>query len=584
MRLLLVLALAISLAAQTPTATLNKLYREYYEFQVREFPELATSVGRHEFNDRWTDYTPAAAARRDKAFAEFYARAKRYQTASLPASERMHHRLFLREVEDYLSRKDLINYFDPVNHFFGPHLNITSTMPIAPATTVRDYEMQLARLEALPKFVDSVIEAANEGLKKRLQAPKLTVDLMVKSLETQSAPTPEKSPLLDAFRTMPDSIPAAERTRLQARADAAYKNAFQPAWAKLRDYLTKTYTPATRDTIGLSGNFNGAEYYTLYVRSRTTTKLTPQEIHDIGQRELKRVLLEMADIRREVGFNGTANEFVDQVLQGKAMLFRTEAEILAHGRDIAKRIDPELPRLFKKLPRITYGVKAIPADRALTAAPYYEQPALDGSRAGNFFLRTASPETQSNCCMESLILHEAVPGHHLQIGLAQEMENVPEFRKIAFYGAFVEGWALYAESLGKDLGLYETPYERYGRLQQESMRAARLVVDTGMHALGWTRQQAVETMKVVRGGWITDQTIESEVNRYVAIPAQALSYMIGGLKIRELRTKAEKALGDKFNVRDFHDVVLRNGALPLDILEEEVDTYIAAVSKSSRKP
>ena len=234
---------------------------------------------------------------------------------------------------------------------------------------VKDYELQLARLEALPKFVDGVIEAANEGLKRRLQAPKLTVDLMVKSLETQSSPTPDKSPLLDAFRSMPDSIPTAERTRLQARADAAYKTAFQPAWAKLRDYLTKTYAPATRDSIGMSGNFNGAEYYTLYVRSRTTTKLTPQEIHDIGQRELKRVLLEMADIRREVGFNGTANEFVDQVLQGKAMLFRSEAEILAHGRDIAKRIDPELPRLFKKLPRITYGVKAIPADRATTAAP-----------------------------------------------------------------------------------------------------------------------------------------------------------------------------------------------------------------------
>jgi len=575
MRLLLLAALVLPLAAQSPVAALNQLYREYYEFLLRESPELATSVGRHEFDDRWTDYSPAAAARRDKAYQDFLARARRYKTESLPAAEQLNHRMFLREVEDHISRRDLINYFDPVNHFFGPHLDITSTMPISPAATVKDFENQIARIEALPQWADGVIAAANEGLKRRLQAPRLTVDLMVKSLETQSAPTPDKSPLLDAFRHMPDSIPAAERARLQARADAAYKAAFQPAWAKLRSYLTSTYSPATRASIGMAGNFNGAEYYTLYVRSRTTTKLTPQEIHDIGKRELARAQQEMADIRREVGFNGTANEFVDRVLQGQPMLFHSEAEILAHGRDIAKRIDPELPRLFRKLPRITYGVKPIPPDRALTAAPYYEQPALDGSRAGNFFLRTASPEMQSKCCMESLILHEAVPGHHLQIGLAQEMENVPEFRKIAFYGAYIEGWALYAESLGKELGLYETPFERYGRLQQESMRAARLVVDTGMHALGWTREQAVEAMKPVRGGWITDATIESEVNRYVAIPAQALSYMIGGLKIRELRTRAEQALGAKFDVREYHDVVLRNGALPLDILEEEVDRYIA---------
>jgi len=466
-----------------------------------------------------------------------------------------------------------------VNHFFGPHLDIFSTMPIAPAATVKDYENQIARINALPTWVDGIIAAGNEGLRRKLQAPRMTADLMAKALESQSAPTPDKSPLLDAFRKMPDSIPAAERTRLQSRAEAAYKNAFQPAWTKLRSYLTTTYSPATRATIGLAGNFNGAEYYSLYVRSRTTTKLSPQEIHNIGLREGERIAKEMADIRRELGFSGTPAAFVDNVLQGTPMRFHTENEILVHGRDIAKRIDPELPRLFKKLPRITYGVKAIPPDRAQTAAPYYESPALDGSRAGYFFLRTFAPETQSNCCMESLILHEAVPGHHLQIGLAQEMENVPEFRKIAFYGAFVEGWALYAESLGPELGLYETPYERYGHLQQASMRAARLVVDTGMHALGWTREQAVDAMKPVRGGWITDSTIESEVNRYIAIPAQALSYMIGGLKIRELRTKAEKALGAKFDVREFHDVVLRNGALPLDILEEEIDAYIAQRSK-----
>jgi prolyl oligopeptidase len=584
MRILILLAAALPMLAQSPVAELNKLYREYYETRIKEYPEEATSLGRFEYNSKWTDYSPAAAERRTAEYKGFLARARRYKTKALPTAERMNHRLFLREMEDRVSRADLINYFDIVNHFFGPHLDITSTLDMAPHSTVKDYEEQIARIEALPNWVDGVIASANEGLKRRLQAPRLTVNLMIESLDSQSKSAAKDSQLLAAFQKMPASIPAAEQQRLRAQAEGAYSKAFQPAWAKLKQYLTTTYAPATRDSIGMSQNFNGAEYYSLYVKSRTTTRLSPQEIHDIGQRELTRILKEMADIRTELKFNGTPGDFVDKVLQQPGMLFHSEEEILTHGRDIAKRIDPELPRLFRKLPRITYGVKAIPADRALTAAPYYEPPALDGSRAGNFFLRTANPTTQSNCCMESLILHEAVPGHHLQIGLAQEMENVPEFRKIGFYGAFVEGWALYAESLGADLGLYETPYERYGRLQQESMRAARLVVDTGMHSLGWTRDRAVETMKPVRGGWITDQIIESEVSRYIAIPAQALSYMVGGLKIRELRTKSEKALGTKFDVREFHDVVLRNGALPLDVLEEEVDSWIASKNAAAAKP
>jgi prolyl oligopeptidase len=226
-----------------------------------------------------------------------------------------------------------------------------------------------------------------------------------------------------------------------------------------------------------------------------------------------------------------------------------------------------------------YGVQAIPPDRARTAAPYYQGPAMDGSRAGNFFLRTFEPEKQSKCCMEALILHEAVPGHHLQIALAREMQGVPDFRRAFGFTAFVEGWGLYAETLGPELGLAKSPFERYGKLQQEMMRSARLVVDTGLHAMGWTREKAVETMSVSKGGWINDDFLSSEVDRYIAYPGQALAYKIGALKIQELRRKSEAALGAAFDIREFHDVVLRNGALPLEILEEEVDRYLAAKKK-----
>jgi prolyl oligopeptidase len=374
---------------------------------------------------------------------------------------------------------------------------------------------------------------------------------------------------------MPASIPAAEQGRLQKAATEAYTQGFQPAWQKYRNYVADAYLPKARASISMSELPNGKELYALLVRNRTTTNMTPEQIHEIGKREVERIQASMAAIRKELGFTGTAEEFNAKVLMAPEFVFKTEADIVTHGRDIAKRIDPELPRLFKVLPRMPYGVRAIPADRARTAAPYYEGPAMDGSRAGNFYLRTADPQTQSRCCMQALIMHEAVPGHHLQIALATEMTGVPEFRRSGGHTAYIEGWGLYAESLGTELGLYETPYERYGQLQSEILRALRLVTDTGLHHYGWTRDQAVATMGSAKGGWITDDVVASEVDRYIAIPGQALAYKVGELKIKELRARAEKALGAKFDIRDFHDVVLRNGSIPLTVLEREVDRWIA---------
>jgi len=579
MRFLFALMLCVPLMAQGPVAELNALYEEYFEFRMREFPEWATMAGRKEYNGRWTDFSPEAVERRRAAFRGFQERARRRQTASLPASERMNHRVFLSTLERELAGIDLQAYYFVASHWGGMVRLLQMATDGAPARTVKDFEDRIARIEATPKVAEGMIAVSNEGLKRKLLTPRMSVELAAGTYAAQARPEARQSPLLKTFRQMPKSIPGAEQKRLVARAEAAYEKSFRPAWRKLSGYLTDTYAPATRTTLGMADNFNGAELYQVLIGQHTTTRLTAKEIHEIGVKEMERIGKEMAAIRAAQGFQGTAEEFEAKVLSAPGLLFKSEAEILAHGRDIAKRVDPQLPKLFLKLPRMPYGVEAIPAAIARTVAPHYSAPALDGSRAGFFYLRTVEPEKQSRCCMASLILHEAVPGHHLQITLAREMENVPEFRKTALYTAFSEGWGLYAESLGEELGMYTNPHEMYGRLQTEMMRAARLVVDTGVHALGWSRQRMIQGMAPSKGGWMNDDFLASEVDRYIAMPAQALAYKIGGLKFTELRQKAEKALGAKFDVREFHDVCLRNGALPLDILEEEIDAYIAAKAK-----
>lgn len=583
MRLLLAVVVCAALFApvfaQGPVAELNALYKEYFEFTMRESPEGATSAGRTEYNDRWTDHSPAGVEKNRGELRGFLERARRHQTASLPAAERMNHRLFLSTLERRLETIDLASYYSVASHYGGLVRTLQSTMESAPARTVKDYENLIARLEATPKLAEGLIAASAEGLKRKLQTPRQSALAAAAIYEAQARPEAGQSTLSKAFREMPKSIPEAEQKRLRARAEAAYEKSFRPAWRKWSGYLRETYAPATRATLGMADNFNGVELYQVMIGQHTTTRMTAREIHEVGVKEMDRIGKEMAAIRAAQGFQGTAEEFEAKVLSAPGLLFKNEAEILAHGRDIAKRVDPELPKLFLKLPRMPYGVEAIPAAIGRTAAPHYRPPALDGSRAGYFYLRTVDPEKQSRCCMASLILHEAVPGHHLQIALAREMENVPEFRKTAGYTAFSEGWGLYAEALGEDLGIYKNPHEMYGRLQTEMMRAARLVVDTGVHALGWSRERMIQAMAPSKGGWLNDDFIASEVDRYIAMPAQALAYKIGGLKIVELRKRAERELGAKFEVREFHDVVLRNGAIPLDILEEEVDGWIAAKKK-----
>ncbi len=571
---LILLFLAFPRPGRAQAGNLQKLFSDYYEFELRESPEEATFDGRAGYNDRWDDPSPEHMKEYRASLEQFLKRLQAVPQAGLSEQDRLSCRLLDWQLKHGISDVDVMGTFFTINHLIGGHLQIFSTVAVEPAKTVKDYENQVARLRALPLWVDRTIAAANVSIAQEKTAPKLVAEREVDQLKTEMAGEPLQNPLLAAFTKFPDSIPAAEQERLRAAAIDAYTHAFVPAWQKLRDYVANTYLPAARDSVGISQMPGGAAMYAYRAAEMTTTDYTPAQIHEIGLKEVARIQAEMARIREQLNFKGTPEEFSDQVLNAPRFHFHSAEEILVHGRDIAKRLDPQLPALFKVLPRIPYGVAAIPADRAATSSEYYEPPALDGSRAGYFYMSTIDPEKESSCCMESTILHESVPGHHLQIALSYEIPGMPDFRKISQYTAYTEGWAMYAETLGARLHMYETPYEEYGQLQGELFRAARLVVDTGIHTMGWSREKAIDYM-YGSGADPSRDFMAAEVDRYIAWPGQALGYKIGQLKILELRTMAEKQLGPKFDIRDFHDVVLRNGTLPLDILEEQVRDWIA---------
>jgi uncharacterized protein (DUF885 family) len=380
---------------------------------------------------------------------------------------------------------------------------------------------------------------------------------------------------LQPFTEFPNGFPESDRARLTEQAEKIYSTAVAPAFQSLHDYVAKTYLPACRDSIAATALPNGAAAYAFHVRWQTTTNLTPQQIHEIGLSEVKRIRDEMDRVMASTGFKGSFHEFTEFLRNDPRFYFDKEDDLVNAYRVITKKIDPELAHEFGKLPRLPYGVCVIPAFKAPSQTTAYYQPGAPAAgRAGCYFVNTYNLHARPKWEMEALTLHEAVPGHHLQISLAQEMNDVPEFRKHAGYSAFVEGWALYSESLGEEVGMLRDPYSKFGQLTYEMWRAVRLVVDTGMHSMGWSRDQAIQFFRDNTGK--TDQDIVVEIDRYIVWPGQALAYKLGQLKIRELRTDAEKRLGAKFDVRKFHDAVLENGAVPLNVLEAHMKAWTAA--------
>ena len=568
---LVVLCLTIPLAsAQTSSADLSKFFAQYFEERLRDDPEFATTVGRHEYDDRWSDLSKQGREQRREHLQQRFDQLQKFGTQGLPEQDTLSVRLLSYDLRTQLDALDLETYLLRVGQLYGSHTRVYLTIDRMPAFTVKDCENIIARLRAVPAYVDQNIAVLNEAIERGLTQPKIVADLVADQLKAQVAQDAATSPLLEFLKKMPANIPEAERARLRKQATDAFENDFRPAWRKYLDYMQTTYAAHVRPGIGIASLKNGTEDYVILIRRLTTTNATPEEIHKIGEAEVARIEGEMLAIARQTGFNGTVSELEVKLANDPEQRFHSKDEMLAYCRNAAKIIEPELPNQFKHIPWMLYGIRAIPEDREQATASNAQAPAPDGSAPGWFNLRAYQPEKQVRYDKESLVLHEAVPGHIFQNSLARSQQGLPDFRKFYSNSAYGEGWALYAESLGSQLGVYKDPYNRFGQLASERFRAARLVIDTGIHSMGWTREQAQEYFRA----HAPTQAL-SEVDRYISWPGQALSYKLGQLKIVELRKKAEQQLGPKFDVRDFHDVVLRDGSLPLELLQAQVEKYIA---------
>lgn len=568
-RIVAFLMLCVPAAGQPRDAALHRLFGAYYEAYLHENPEEATSVGRTEHDTRWRDWSQHARDAWRERLAGFLADLDAFPLSELDAQDRISATLLRKQIETELEGMVYDAYLLRVNQLFGLHTVVFLTMREMPARTETDYENILARLRALPAYVEQSVSALREAVEAGVVQPKLVVDAVVAQLEAQSNLDAADSPLLQAFSEFPETVPESRQRELAAEARQLYQDAFRPAWNTLKDFLIEEYEPRARPSLAVTGLEGGDAIYRFFIRYHTTLPLSPREIHEIGLREVERIDRQMDRIAREAGFESGADAYERHLTTDPRYLFQDKETMLAYHRDLALRVSPGLTRLFHKLPRHPFGIRAIPPDREAASASNYNAPSIDGTRPGWFNLKAYMPQEQSRFDKPALVLHETNPGHHLQIATQLELAGLPEFRRIYRSTAYVEGWALYAETLGEELGVYDDPPSRFGALESERFRARRLVVDTGLHAMGWTRQRAID--------YLGDA---SEVDRYIAWPGQALAYKIGQLKILELKKQACRAYGSAFDVRDFHDAVLRNGPLPLELLAEQVEAYIARADPS----
>lgn len=557
---------------QTPGERLYKLFDEEWEYTLRESPTFASYLGDRRYNDRWPDLNLSTTLLRHAHRLELLQKLATFDDSNLSPDDRLNFRLFQRQVQLDTEGFEFNWHLVPLDHRHGIQ-DESSLGDALTFATVKDYEDWIARLRSLPALMDQTIAVMRAGIAAKMVQPQIVMRRLPAQIRRQIVEEPAESLYYKPLRKFPPDIPVAERERLQREAQCAIREQLVPAYRKFLGFFEREYYPACSLEVGASRLPNGQAFYAYLARKHTTTNLTPEQIHNIGLAEVKRIRAEMESIKEKVGFQGTLAEFFEHLRTAPQYRYTDANDLLTAYQAFSKRVDPLLPKLFRKLPRIPYGVEAIPEHMAPdTTTAYYRPPAADGSRAGTYFVNLYKPETRPKYEIPALSLHEAVPGHHLQIALATELEHVPEFRKRTHFTAFIEGWGLYAESLGDELHLYDDPYSKMGQLTYEMWRAVRLVVDTGMHSKEWSRDQAIQYFK--ENAPKDDLDITNEIDRYIAWPGQALAYKIGELKIKELRARAKSKLGDKFDVRDFHDLVLQNGAVPLDVLERIVDDWL----------
>jgi uncharacterized protein (DUF885 family) len=555
---------------------LHELFASEWDYQLEQHPTWASKLGDRRWNDRWEDRSLAAIDRQHSHNIEVLAKLKAIDREALTSFDQLNYDLFSKDYENEIEEHRYRWYLIPINQLWGVQ-NLDDLAKALPFEQLKDYEDWLARLRALPAYIEQTMELMREGIKQRIILPQIVLERIPAQLDHQIVNDSKDSPFYKPFMQFAGSIAEADRTRLTLSAADVIKTTVVPAFRRFKEFFVKEYLPAAPAQVGIWQLPQGEEMYRFAVRQQTTTNMTPQEIHEIGQNEVRRIRGEMQTIIDKLGYTGSLAEFAAFLRSDPQFYYKTSEELIAAYRALTRRIDPMLVKVFKTLPRAPYGVEAVPENIAPdTTTAYYRSPAADGSRAGTYFVNLYKPETRPKYEMMVLSLHEAVPGHHLQIALAMEQEGLPNFRRYGGYTAFVEGWGLYAESLGEEMGLYDDPYSKFGQLIYEMWRAVRLVVDTGLHYMRWDRQKAIDFLL----GNTAKQELDvvNEIDRYLAIPGQALAYKIGQLKISAIRAKAEKTLGNKFDLRAFHDELLKDGALPLDLLEAKMDSWIARLT------
>ncbi len=566
-------ALTVNQQSLGDAPRLERFFQLSYDLEILENPGFATSTGDPRGQDRLSDLSEEGISRRQNVERDALALMESINRDALSEENRINYDLLRDRLAANVRGQQFPDHYLQMNQMGGPQQDIASLLAMMPNTRASDLENQLARMEALPAYIDQSIVLMRKGLAAGITPPAITLRDVPQQIRNQLVDDAAESPLLTGFADIPITVDPLQAETLRKRAEKVFSQQVVPAYERLLEFTESEYLPGARKSIAMCDLPAGEEWYRHNVAVRTTTDLQPPEIHAIGLREVQRIRAEMNEIIASTGFEGGFEAFLHFLRTDPQFYHTSAADLMREYRDIAKRADPELMKVFGHLPRTPYGVIEVPsyAEQSTTTA-YYQRGSLKAGRPGYYFANTYALETRPRWEMEALSLHEAVPGHHLQISIQQELENVPWFRQNPSYTAFVEGWGLYSESLGEEMGFYQDPYSKFGQLTYEMWRAIRLVVDTGMHCLGWSRQQAIDFFKANAGK--SEHDIVVEIDRYIVWPGQALAYKIGELKIKELRAYAEEKLGEEFDIRAFHDEVLGKGAVPLKILETNIRAWV----------
>jgi len=571
----ILLLLFITMPVDTTQADqqLLQLFDDHWEFTLQSNPLTATSEGDHRFDDLLSATGLNALEERYHQNVQFLADLMVIDSEELSDEQRVNYEIFKLQLENSIQSFELNNHLLPLNGWWDYHSTFADLGNRVPFRNSKDYENYLSRLAAFPEYNGGYIERMKKGIELGFVRPKIVFDNYLASVEAHIPDDVTDSRLFEPFNEFPASVSEEDQAQLRARAMEVLSNVVIPEYEKLVQFLVDEYIPASTETIGITEVSGGTEYYQFLVELNTTMEITPEEVHQIGLAEVDRIRNEMMEIVDESGFGDDFDGFVELLRTDPQFYAESAEELMKETAYVLKKIDGKLPELFNTLPRLPYGIMEVPDYLApRTATAYYSRGSADGTRAGFYAVNTYDLPSRPLYEVVALSLHEAVPGHHLQIALQQELEGMPKFRSASGFTAFVEGWALYSERLGLEVGMYEDRFSNFGRLSYEMWRALRLVVDTGMHAKGWSRDKAIDYM--ASNSALSLHNIRSEVDRYIFWPGQALAYKMGEIKIRELRAMTEESLGAEFDIREFHDVVLLSGSVPLSVLEQNVMEYV----------